>query len=443
MKEYIELTDLAARIKEGFAELFPERVWVKAEIREWSPRSNGHCYLTLSESRGGKVVAESRAMIWKWHFPTIKAFFEAATGDVLRAGITVLVRVQVNFSELYGVSLFIDDIDPAFTVGEKALERKKTIEKLEREGYIEMQKELALPRLPRHLAVISAKTAAGLGDFRNHLENNPWGYSFDVVLFESQMQGDLAPSSIIDALDSISKDGGFDAVLILRGGGSESDLSCFDDYDLAVAIATFELPVITAIGHDKDYHVADMVANSYVKTPTALADLFLDIYASEDQLLDDLEDAVGAAVTRRLSSEEKTLDSIRNSVARALDRKISIVEREILSSTSRIRKGFEQRRSRYEKIVSDLSNRLKFGLGSIVGHEISNIAVKEALINAADPRTVLSRGYVLVTDKNNKVLKTVGNVEVGDSIGVRFSDGSIVAGVNKVYREEKEKADTA
>ena len=113
MKEYVELTDLAARIKEGFAELFPDRIWVKAEIREWSPRSNGHCYLTLSQTRGGKVLAESRAMIWKWHFPSIKAFFEASTGDQLRAGITVLVRVQVNFSELYGVSLFIDDIDPA------------------------------------------------------------------------------------------------------------------------------------------------------------------------------------------------------------------------------------------------------------------------------------------------------------------------------------------
>lgn len=443
MKEYLELTDLAARIKEGFVELFPDRVWVKAEIREWSPRSNGHCYLTLSESRGGKVVAESRAMIWKWHFPTIKAFFSAATGDELRAGITVLVRVQVNFSELYGVSLFIDDIDPAFTVGEKALERKKTIEKLEKGGYMDMQKELALPRLPRRLAVISAKTAAGLGDFRNHLENNPGGYSFEVILFESLMQGDQAPSSIMDSLEAIREDGGFDAVLILRGGGSESDLSCFDDYDLAVAIATFEIPVITAIGHDKDFHVADMVASSYVKTPTALADLFLDIYAAEDQLLDDLEDAVGAAVSRRLSSEERGLDSIRNAVARAVERKFSVVEKEIRSYSTRISNGLNKRCFRYDKRVSDLCTRLKFGLGNIVGREVSNVALKEAIINAADPRTVLSRGYVLVTDKNNKVLKTVAKVDVGDSIGVRFSDGSLVAGVRKVYREEDEKANTA
>ena len=443
MKEYLELTDLTARIKEGFAELFPERVWVKAEIREWSPRSNGHCYLTLSESKGGKVVAESRAMIWKWNFPSIKAFFEAATGDVLRVGITVLVRVQVNFSELYGVSLFIDDIDPVFTIGEKALEKKKTIEKLEKGGYMDMQKELALPRLPRRLAVISAKTAAGLGDFRNHLINNPGGYSFEVVLFESSMQGDQAPSSIMDSLHAISEDGKFDAVLILRGGGSESDLSCFDDFDLAVAIATFDIPVITAIGHDKDFHVADMVASSYVKTPTALADLFIDIFAAEDELLDDLEDAVGMAVSRRLSSEEKTLDSIMNSVARALERKISKVDKEILSSAARISKGFQQRLSRYEKTVSDFGVRLRSGLGNIVGREISAVAVKEALINAADPRTVLSRGYVLVTDKNNKVLKTAGKVDVGDTIGVRFSDGSLVAGVKQVYREEDEKADTA
>ena len=443
MKEYVELTDLAARIKEGFAELFPDRIWVKAEIREWSPRSNGHCYLTLSQTRGGKVLAESRAMIWKWHFPSIKAFFEASTGDQLRAGITVLVRVQVNFSELYGVSLFIDDIDPAFTVGEKALEKKKAIEKLEKEGYMDMQKELALPRLPRRLAVISAKTAAGLGDFRNHLENNPGGYHFDVVLFESMMQGEQAPSSIIDSMEEIREDGGFDAVLILRGGGSESDLSCFDDYDLAVAIAKFEVPVITAIGHDKDFHIADMVANTYVKTPTALADLFLDIYAGEEELLDDLEVAMGAAVSRRLSSEEKTLDAIRNSVVRSLLRKLSDVEKEMQSRAVRIDKGLNQRYFRYEKSVSDLGIRLKNGLSNIVGRERSRVALKEAIINAADPRTILSRGYVLVTDKNNKVLKTVGKVEVGDNIGVRFSDGSLVAGVKKVYKKEEDKADTA
>ena len=129
-KDYLELSELLARVKEGVEDAFPDRYWVKAEIGSWSPRANGHCYLNLTESDQGKPVADIRAMIWKWQFPQLKAFFEQETGQQLQSGITVLVRVQVHFSEMFGISLFIDDIDPAFTVGEQALAKKKAIEKL-------------------------------------------------------------------------------------------------------------------------------------------------------------------------------------------------------------------------------------------------------------------------------------------------------------------------
>ena len=129
-KDYLELSELLARVKEGVADAFPDKYWVKGEISSWSPRANGHCYLSLGETVRGRQVADIRAMIWKWHFPLLKAFFEKETGQTLQAGITVLVRVQVNFSELYGISLFIDEIDPAFTVGARALEKKRAIERL-------------------------------------------------------------------------------------------------------------------------------------------------------------------------------------------------------------------------------------------------------------------------------------------------------------------------
>lgn len=393
-KRYFELLDLAGIIKEGVAGLFPEKVWVKGEIREWSPRSNGHCYLTLSQSVSGKPVAEFRAMIWKWHYPTVRSFFEAATGESIRSGITVLVRAQVNYSELYGVSLFIDDIDPAFTLGEKALERRRTIEKLTAEGMMDLQKELSLPRLPRRLAVISAKAAAGLGDFRNHLENNPDGYAFEVVLFEALMQGEGAPASIVSAFDRIGEDGLFDAVLLLRGGGSESDLACFDDYDMAVAIATCTAPVITAIGHDKDVHVADLVASGSVKTPTALADLFLNMYKAEDEEITSLATAVDFAVTRRLHSLESSLVALRS--------------------------------------------RIVFAANSLYGKELSAVALREALVAAADPRAILSRGYVLVTGRDNRVLKSASRVGVGDRIGVRFADGSLTARVEDVSQKDND-----
>ena len=230
-KDYLELKELLARVKEGVEDAFPDRYWVKAEIGSWSPRANGHCYLTLTQSDRGKPVADIRAMIWKWQFPQLKAFFEQETGQLLQAGITVLVRVQVSFSEMFGISLFIDDIDPAFTVGEQALAKKKAIEKLTAGGYLEMQQELALPRLPYRLAVITSKTAAGYGDFRRHLLENEAGYAFRLDLYEALMQGEQAPASIISALLE-AQEQPCDAILILRGGGSEMDLACFDDYDL-------------------------------------------------------------------------------------------------------------------------------------------------------------------------------------------------------------------
>ena len=394
-KEYYELTELQAAIKEGLSELFPDKYWVRAEIREFSPRSNGHCYLSLSQSSGGKVLAEARAMIWKWNFPMLKAFFEETVGEPLRSGITVLVRVQVNYSELYGVSLFIDDIDPSFTVGEKALEKKRIIRKLTEEGYLEMQQELCLPRLPRRLAVISARTAAGLGDFMNHLTGNPSGYAFEVDLLEALMQGESAPESISEAIKKASENQ-YDAVLILRGGGSEMDLACFDDYDLAVAIATCPVPVLTAIGHERDYHIADMVANRFVKTPTALADVFLELYESEDAAITTLAQRIRQSVARRLSDEFRRVDQV--------------------------------------------MHRLKFSMSAILGRELSALALKETVIASADPRTILSRGYVLVTDKKGRVLKSARKVAPGERIGVRFSDGSLQADVREVFLPEEESA---
>ena len=388
-KDYLELKELLARVKEGVEDAFPDRYWVKAEIGSWSPRANGHCYLNLTQSDRGKPVADIRAMIWKWNNPQLKAFFEQETGQPLQAGITVLVRVQVSFSEMFGISLFIDDIDPAFTVGEQALAKKKAIEKLTAGGYLDMQQELALPRLPYRLAVITSKTAAGYGDFRRHLLENEAGYAFRLDLYEALMQGEQAPASMIAALAG-AQEQPYDAILILRGGGSEMDLACFDDYDLAVAIATCPAPVVTAIGHDRDFHIADLVANRSVKTPTALADLFLDTYAAEDALLDGLETRVRRAITDRLNGMARKVDS--------------------------------------------LAQRLRFAAGACIDRARAALDLKEALIKASDPRKILSMGYALVTGGDGKLLKSVAPVTAGDRIGVRFADGNMTATVDSVKR---------
>ena len=422
-KDYLELAELLARVKESVEDAFPDRYWVKAEIGSWSPRANGHCYLNLTQSDRGKPVADIRAMIWKWHYPMLKAFFEQETGQPLQAGITVLVRVQVHFSEQFGMSLFIDEIDPAFTVGEQALAKKKAIEKLTAGGYLEMQQELALPELPYRLAVITSRTAAGYGDFRRHLLENEAGYAFRLDLYEALMQGEQAPASIVSAILE-AQEQPYDALLILRGGGSEMDLACFDDYDLAVAIATCPVPVITAIGHDRDFHIADLVANRYVKTPTALADLFLDIY-----------DRLGGMV--------RNVDALAQRLRLSLQGRFHEEEQRVQARMARIRLGLTQKYGSLVRLADAAAHRVRFAAGARISQEFSALALKEALIKASDPRNILGLGYVLVTGRDNKVLKSVDRVQVGDRIGVRFSDGALTAKVDEVYSERIDKEKTA
>ena len=436
-RNFIDLLELQARIKESVQDAFPGRYWVKAEIASWSPRANGHCYLSLVQSRAGKTVAESRAMIWKWNYLRLTQLFEETTGQHLQAGITVLVRVQVAFSELYGMSLYIDDIDTAFTLGQQALERKRNIERLQTGGYMDMQKELALPDLPYRLAVITSKTAAGYQDFCNHLLNNPEGYAFQLDLFEALMQGEQAPASIIEALEEAAQKD-YDAILVLRGGGSEQDLICFDDFSLAVSIATCPVPVITAIGHDKDVHIADMVAHQSVKTPTALADLFLEAYEAQDALIDRLAGRIGTSLQRLVAKSELRVSQADAAIRQAVQRRIGSLEILLQRSVGRISKGLLHKYADVARLRDNAAHRVQFAAQARVSAEVSKVALKEALIKASDPRNILALGYVLVTGKDNKVLKTVDKVTKGDRIGVRFWDGSLTAKVDEIYSDQKD-----
>ena len=379
-KDFIDLLELQQMLREGVESLFPNRVWIKAEVSAVKARNGGHCYLELSQSDEKGLVAKSNAIIWSSKYRLIAPYFESVTGSPLQEGMVILVQVQVNYSELYGMSLIISDIDPEFSVGIKELERQKTIERLQKEGLMGLQKELELPCLPYNLAVVSAEDAAGYRDFIRHLEENPYGFEVNPVLFPALMQGADCPLSIISALDMIVEDGrSWDAVLILRGGGAKLDLACYDDYGLAAVIAQYPLPVLTAVGHDQDYHVCDMVAHEFLKTPTALADYILDIYEGEDERLSSLQARMRLAFSNRLYREEALLDSMVSRIKGAFSLKIVAME--------------------------------------------SALQVLQTRIEAADPRRILDRGYALATDSRGVVLKGVGGSKVGDAVSVYFADG--------------------
>ena len=398
-KEHIDLLELQQRLKTGVELLFPNRIWVKAEVSAMKARNGGHCYLELSQSDKNGLVAKVNAIIWSSRFRFIAPYFESVTGSPLQEGMVILVEIQVNYSELYGLSLIINDIDPEYSLGVKELERQKTIERLKEEGLMDLQKGLELPPLPYRLAVISAEDAAGYRDFMRHIEDNQYGFKVEPVLFPALMQGADCPSSIISAMDAVLAEmqeedctdmsrGAYDAVLILRGGGAKLDLACYDDYALAAVIAQYPLPVLTAVGHDQDFHVCDMVAYEYLKTPTALADYIIDIYAAEDERISSCENRVRMALANRLYREESLLDSL----------------------VARIKGGFALKIAAME----------------------STLDVLQARIEAADPRKILDRGYALAVDADGVVLKGVSGCKVGDRVSVMFADGTIRANIENI-----------
>jgi len=389
-KDSIGLKALLEQVKQALDAQFAETLWLRAEVSELKQHPSGHCYLTLVEKDpdSNALLAKASAVVWASSWRMIRPFFEAQTGRGLAPGMQVLVRVQVSYSAVYGLSLVVYDIDPSFTVGELELARQRTIARLQDEGMFVMNAQLPLPMLPRRLAVVSSETAAGWRDFRRHLEENEYGFRFQIQLFPALMQGEAAPASIIAALDQIAAQADdFDAALILRGGGGAMDMVCFDDYELAVNVAQFPLPVLTAIGHDHDYHVADMVAHTHVKTPTALADWLIERFAAEawqvDLLLQRLHLAVRTHATRQLG----VLDALRLRMTHAVH----------------------------------LRHADAFA-------KLDNLALR---LDAVNPRKALERGF-LIALKNGRRTATAAAFTPGDRLTLMFRDGIVEAEVNNV-----------
>ena len=291
-KEALSLLELNTRIRGALSRAFPETCWVRAEMSDVRVNtSSGHCYLEFVEKNAqtGQLVAKVRGSIWAKTFRMLKPYFEMETGQMFASGLKVLVKVSVEFHELYGLSLTVLDIDPAYTLGDMVRKRMEIIRQLQEEGVFTLNKELPFPLLPRRIAIITSPTAAGYEDFMNQLTRNKGGYPFYTKLFPALMQGERTEASVIAALDRIYQHQDlFDVVVIIRGGGATSDLNSFDSYLLAANCAQFPLPIITGIGHERDDTVVDLVAHTRMKTPTAVAEFLISRMDSVGEELENL-----------------------------------------------------------------------------------------------------------------------------------------------------------
>ena len=383
MKQYT-LLELCSCIDEALSMELNDTYWVRAEIASLTER--GHCYMELVEkAKNNAIAAKLRATCWQHVYHLLSAYFANETGQTLAVGMQVLLQVEVTFHAVYGLSLNVVGIDPTFTLGDLARQRQLTIQRLQEDGVMDLQRSLPLPLLPRRVAVISAADAAGYGDFCHQLQSNSGGFRFRTQLFPAVMQGEQSPASIIAALQQIAATADlYDLVVIVRGGGATTDLRNFDDYSLAFHCANFPLPIIAGIGHTRDVSVVDMVVHTSVKTPTAAAEWLIAAMQAQADRLGELQLRLQRVVQMAVRKQHSKLDALWQS--------------------------------------------LRFATQRSLHRQRTQLEFWEKTIALHSPERIYRMGYSLTT-VNGKIVKSINDVKAGDHLLTHTADGTITSEV--------------
>ena len=382
MNKSYALSQLNKMVRDAIEMQLPDEYWVEAELSECREHG-GHCYLELIEKdeHTNTPVARASAKCWRQTWLMMKPYFERTTGEPLRTGMKVLLKVYAQFHEAYGFSWIVTDIDPNYTLGDMARKRLEIIRQLKAEGVFDLQRELRIPLFAKRIAVISAEHAAGYGDFCRQLTDNEYGFRFEVTLFPAIMQGEQVEQSIIAALERIyALAASFDVVVIIRGGGATADLSGFDTLALAENVAQFPLPIITGIGHERDESILDMVAHTRVKTPTAAATLLIDHLRQVLERLNSAQQRITTAIFQRIANQQTRLTNLQTLLP-------ALVQRNLADARHRIE-------------------------------------MLEVLLKSHDPQRLLSRGYS-ITLLNGRVVRDPQQLKAGDVLETRVEKGII------------------
>lgn len=386
----VGLYDLNCQISACVEQQFAVPIWVSAEVVGLSENRTGHCYLELMEKNDdGVIVAKAKATIWASLYKLIKPYFLRETGMPLAVGMTVALLVEVVYHPNYGASLNVKDINPSYTIGNRMLQRNKVISRLQTDGVFGMNKELPMPILIRRIAVVTAQTAAGYGDFINEINKNQWGFAFQVTLFPALVQGEMAETSMVRALHQVAEQAdSFDVVVVIRGGGSVADLACFDGYDLAYTVTQMPLPVIAGIGHDRDVSVLDMVAGLSLKTPTAVAQY---------------------VVQTMVDAAEK-----------------------VLACQDRISRAVQHLLQRYENRLRTIETMLPLCASRCLEQKQHRLQLLERTVELLSPQSILKKGYTMTL--KNGVVASLQDLQAGDEITTVFHNGSVKSIVESLNR---------
>lgn len=403
----LSILQLTTAIQQVLEKELEPLVWVVGELADFRQAPQGHVYFELVEKQGNQVQAKIRANLWQFTYRSVAIKFETVTGTSLKNGMKVLAQVSVTYHPVYGLSLNVKDIDPSFSLGERARIRQETIARLQQEGWIGHNARFPLPRVIQRIAIISSATAAGYGDFINQVDGNPQGYKVYHLLFPSLMQGNEAVDSLLAALDEVAKQAEtlrLDAVVIIRGGGAQLDLDCFDDYRLAVKIADFALPVLTGIGHERDETIADLVAHTRLKTPTAVAEFILSSFREFEENLALVAQRLNWITRTQFNEEERKLQGYHLRIQGESKQLLTREEEKVKSNAIRIQHAVKNSVKQEWNKLEQRHEQVKKGWQRFIKLQEDTLLRLENGNRQLDPNALLKKGYTR-TELNGKPIQ--------------------------------------
>lgn len=432
----ITLQEFNNRIKRLLADPSVMNCWVVAETTD--VRINQHCYLQLLEKnpKTGATVAKIKAIIWGNQFRFLNARFKQVTGRDIGNDMKIMVCLSVNYSPQYGLTVVINDINPEFTLGDMERQRQEILNRLTQEGIIGQNKTVPVPPVLQRIAIVSAAGAAGYGDFMKQLTDNKYGVCFYPCLFQATMQGVKTVPTVLAALDKVEqKQHLFDCVVIIRGGGGTEELNSFDNYDLARRVATFPLPVIVGIGHERDITVLDYVAGIRVKTPTAAAEHIILQAANALAHIGDLSNQVVSIARDYIARAKEQLSYYAGNLPIMAQRIIDTNTLRLQNFIQNIPLHVQRRIESENAQLARQKDAIKNAVAQVKMKETMRLEALGDKIELLSPRKVMARGYTLTTCEG-KIMTDAAQLEAGKLVTIHFRDGKVVAGTQSVIKDK-------
>jgi exodeoxyribonuclease VII large subunit len=452
-RQIFSLKQVVSSIRKTIEERYAQTYWMKAEIYKFNRFPSGHAFPEIVQRENDKIVAQLSGTIWKQNYERINQQFVEVVKEPLKDGSNLLMQVKITFNELYGLSLQIIDIDPSFSLGEVQKQREETLKRLQKEGILNCNQQLPFPLLPKRIAVISADSSKGLSDFMEVLINNEEGYSFFTFLFNAYLQGDQAVDSIIQTLEKIKKvRQHFDLVVIVRGGGAEVGMTCYNHYELCKAIATFPLPILTGIGHSTNLNVAEMIAYRNAITPTKLAEFLIQTFREFDQEIRYGQHVVRTKSMDVLFNANQQLDALLRLFKQISKHSAGASKQLLLDLTKSLefntQKCVTKNQNQLKNIVVQISHnarfdlkerfnlinqhqeKLKFRSTNLLNSTSRNIVELEKNLDLLDPIHVMKRGFS-ITRQNGKAITSPSEIENEVEIVTEVAEGHFRSIVKK------------